>query len=225
MNAAIQQLQFENTRFDTVERDGETWLRLPQIGVALGYANPYKLLQVFERNASEFNHSMTTLLKLPTAGGEQTVRVFSLRGAHLLGMFARTPKAAAFRHWVLDVLEAAAKGQPAPSATDARLDRVIGLLEKLIEVLPVLIKTAAGKGGRRRARPMYVADLAQIKTMKADGAVLGDIVAATGFSQTQIYYVLDGQVRTTHDGRVVLVHRMRQQLAGQAQIALQGGAA
>lgn len=49
---------------------------------------------------------MTALVKLPTAGGEQQVRVFSLRGAHLLGMFARTDKAASFRKWVLDILDA-----------------------------------------------------------------------------------------------------------------------
>jgi hypothetical protein len=33
------------------------------------------------------------------------VRIFSLRGAHLLGMFARTARAAEFRRWVLDILE------------------------------------------------------------------------------------------------------------------------
>lgn len=33
------------------------------------------------------------------------VRIFSLRGCHLLAMFARTPVAKAFRRWVLDVIE------------------------------------------------------------------------------------------------------------------------
>ena len=33
------------------------------------------------------------------------MRVFSLRGAHLLAMFARTPKAKEFRRWVLDILD------------------------------------------------------------------------------------------------------------------------
>ena len=32
-------------------------------------------------------------------------RIFSLRGCHLLAMFARTPVAKAFRRWVLDVIE------------------------------------------------------------------------------------------------------------------------
>ena len=48
---------------------------------------------------------MTQVMPLPTAGGVQQVRVFSLRGAHLLGMLANTDKAKAFRRWVLDVLD------------------------------------------------------------------------------------------------------------------------
>ena len=48
---------------------------------------------------------MTALVKMKTRGGEQEVRVFSLRGAHLLGMFARTDRAKAFRRAVLDVLD------------------------------------------------------------------------------------------------------------------------
>ena len=48
---------------------------------------------------------MTAMVKMQTRGGEQDVRVFSLRGAHLLGMFARTERAKRFRRQVLDVLD------------------------------------------------------------------------------------------------------------------------
>jgi hypothetical protein len=34
------------------------------------------------------------------------MRVFSLRGAHLIGMFSRTAKGEEFRRWVLDQLDA-----------------------------------------------------------------------------------------------------------------------
>jgi len=46
------------------------------------------------------------------AGFDQAreARLFSARGAHLLAMFARTPVAKQFRHWVLDVLEGACAG-------------------------------------------------------------------------------------------------------------------
>ncbi len=42
---------------------------------------------------------------MTTPSGKQDSRVFSLRGAHLIAMFARTPKAKEFRRWVLDILD------------------------------------------------------------------------------------------------------------------------
>ena len=105
-------LSFHNVDFDITDIHGQPWLRLPQIGVALGYANPYKVQQVFDRNTDEFTDSMTQVIELPTAGGKQQVRVFSLRGCHLLGMLARTKVAKEFRRWVLDVLEKEVSGSP-----------------------------------------------------------------------------------------------------------------
>lgn len=116
MNAQIS-LSFRDVNFDITDIHGQPWLRLPQIGVALGYANPYKVQQVFDRNADEFTDSMTQVIELPTAGGKQQVRVFSLRGCHLLGMLARTKAAKEFRHWVLDVLEKEVSGSPSPKTT------------------------------------------------------------------------------------------------------------
>lgn len=98
-------LVFESTEFDVVDIHQIPWLRLPQIGAALDYANPYKLQQLYDRNADEFTDDMTQVIDLPTAGGIQPVRIFSPRGCYLLGMLARTEKAKAFRSWVLDVLE------------------------------------------------------------------------------------------------------------------------
>jgi prophage antirepressor-like protein len=49
---------------------------------------------------------MTALVKMDTAGGAQEVRIFSLRGCHLLAMFSRTPVAKEFRAWALDILDA-----------------------------------------------------------------------------------------------------------------------
>lgn len=51
---------------------------------------------------------MTQLVEItaqPQNGAEGRARIFSLRGCHLLAMFARTPVAKAFRKWVLDVIE------------------------------------------------------------------------------------------------------------------------
>ena len=49
-------------------------------------------------------------------------RVFSLRGAHLLAMFARTPVAKEFRKWVLDILDREVEQSPiAKQFTDEEL--------------------------------------------------------------------------------------------------------
>ena len=116
-------LSFHNVDFDITDIHGQPWLRLPQIGVALGYANPYKVQQVFDRNADEFTDSMTQVIELPTAGGKQQVRVFSLRGCHLLGMLARTKVAKEFRRWVLDVLEKEVSGSQPKLAQTTVADR------------------------------------------------------------------------------------------------------
>lgn len=126
----MQALAFRDTQFDIIDRNGHPWLRLPQVGAALGYANPYKVQQVYDRNADEFTDQMTTVVKLPdllpqseVAGQVREVRIFSLRGAHLLGMFARTKVAAEFRKWVLDVLDrevAQEQAKPAPTLTTRR---------------------------------------------------------------------------------------------------------
>lgn len=112
-------LSFNKTKFRITKRSGQVWLRGAQIALALGYQNPENAAKdIFKRHAQEFTDNMTAVVKIKTKGGEQETRIFSLRGAHLLGMFARTEKAAAFRRWILDVLdneiERAPKALPSP---------------------------------------------------------------------------------------------------------------
>lgn len=119
-------LAFRNTEFEVIDRNSQSWLRLPQIGVALGYASPYKVQQVFERNAEEFTDKMTAVVELPTKGGIQQVRIFSLRGAHLLAMLSRTKVAKEFRHWVLDILEGVTEASNEPRYSPTLLGTTIG---------------------------------------------------------------------------------------------------
>lgn len=137
-------LTFGNTTFEVVDRTGQPWIRLPQIGAALGYANQYKVQKVYERHSDEFTDSMTAVVKLNTAGGEQDVRIFSLRGAHLLAMFARTTTAKAFRRWVLDILDQYV-GSSRPEKTRKSLpsglkveqqDAIKQLIKARVDVLP-----------------------------------------------------------------------------------------
>lgn len=102
----MQALAFHNTQFDIVDRNGQSWLRSPQIAEALGYADPSSINRIYARHAKEFTSAMTGSVKLTDPNGDlQDTRIFSLRGAHLLGMFARTAVAQEFRRWVLDVLD------------------------------------------------------------------------------------------------------------------------
>lgn len=73
MNALA--LTFNDVQFDVVDRNGQPWLRLPQIGAALGYANPYKVQKVYDRNKDEFTDSMTAVVKLPDLNPEAGMQV------------------------------------------------------------------------------------------------------------------------------------------------------
>lgn len=86
--------------------DGQVWIGATQIGLALRYANPETaVIKLFNRNIEEFSINMTRLIEMKTNGGLQSIRVFSLRGCHLIAMFAKTGIAKEFRKWVLDILD------------------------------------------------------------------------------------------------------------------------
>ena len=111
-------LVFQSHTLSTIEHDNQLWLRIPQIGVALGYANPEKAItKIYARHSDEFTSSMTRIVEVETRGGEQKVRVFSLRGCHLVAMFAKTPVAKEFRRWILDILDAEADKMQLPAPT------------------------------------------------------------------------------------------------------------
>lgn len=114
-------VQFQNHTLQVHARNGKPWLSSGDIGTALGYGvrqgavnltdppctkSPAdEVNRLYARNADEFTDEMTAIIRLPTGRGIQDVRVFSPRGCQLIGFFARTDRAKAFRAWVLDVLE------------------------------------------------------------------------------------------------------------------------
>ena len=99
-------LTFQNTTLSVINQHNQTYFTANDLGLALGYVDAIRSVkQIYDRNADEFTAEMTALIEMPTAGGIQKVRIFSLRGAHLIAMFARTKIAKAFRKWVLDVLD------------------------------------------------------------------------------------------------------------------------
>ena len=99
-------LTFQNTTLSVINQNNQTFLTGSDLGIALGYSKPLQsVTNLYNSNADEFTPEMTALVEMQTAGGLQKVRIFSLRGAHLIAMFARTKIAKAFRKWVLDVLD------------------------------------------------------------------------------------------------------------------------
>lgn len=99
-------LTFQNTTLSVINKNNQTFLTGSDLGIALGYSKPLQsVTNLYNSNADEFTAEMTALVEMQTAGGIQKVRIFSLRGAHLIAMFARTKIAKEFRKWVLDVLD------------------------------------------------------------------------------------------------------------------------
>ena len=99
-------LTFQNTTLSVINQNNKTFFTATDLGNALEYIQPsIAVMKIYDRNADEFTAEMTALVEMPTAGGLQKMRIFSLRGAHLIAMFARTKIAKEFRKWVLDILD------------------------------------------------------------------------------------------------------------------------
>lgn len=108
----MKELMFQDNSLRLVERDGQVWVGAADIARALGYARADKVTRIYDRHSGEFSVSMSTMAMLPdldpqtgVPGQSRLNRLFSLRGAHLVAMFARTAKGQEFRRWLLDLIE------------------------------------------------------------------------------------------------------------------------
>lgn len=116
------ELTFHNTNFSYMEMAGQIWLTAAEVGEALGYSDDKAIHRLYRKHVDEFTVNMTGVVKVTTPGGVQDSRVFSLRGAHLMGMFSRTTVAKEFRRWVLDILDREVANSPiAKQFTDEEL--------------------------------------------------------------------------------------------------------
>ena len=105
-------LTFNDVTLTIIIYQNSPWIRAAELAHALGYSDTRKITHLYERNADEFTPEMTQVIEIsdvPEMGILENLkhkaRIFSLRGCHLVAMFARTPVAKAFRRWVLDVLD------------------------------------------------------------------------------------------------------------------------
>lgn len=151
-------IRFHDTQFTVIPHHGQPWLTATQIAQALGYASDDAVSRIYRRNADEFTPCMTGTVNLTVPGNPMPipVRIFSLRGAHLIAMFSRTALAKEFRRWVLDVLdrETAAHPQPLTMLTDDELhslawlwraaDYMMGAARRIYPLLDVAEHREAG---------------------------------------------------------------------------------
>lgn len=176
-----QSLCFQSVEFDVIPQNSQPWVRGYQIGTALGYGEnaDVSIRKLYTRHADEFTPAMTAVVTLPTEGGPQETRIFSLRGCHLLAMFARTPVAKAFRRWVLDVIEQ--YGDRVPVAHPVTLNDAPISPEQRAE-LKLIVDSKAGmvpKAVQRRAykeiwtrfnRHFHIAEYKQLPCSRMDEA-------------------------------------------------------
>ena len=101
----------ELTLTPVTQNDGQIWLTSTELAMALGYARTDNISKIYSRNKDEFTNKMTSVIQMvvkgfgSAKGNKRDVRIFSLRGCHLIAMFARTDIAKNFRKWVLDILD------------------------------------------------------------------------------------------------------------------------
>lgn len=104
-------LTFNDVTLTLISYQNSPWIRAAELARALGYSDDSIVSRLYRKHADEFTPEMTQLIGISAEdqngllGNSGRCRIFSLRGCHLVAMFARTPVAKAFRRWVLDVLD------------------------------------------------------------------------------------------------------------------------
>lgn len=116
------QLVFKSRTLEAVEHEGKFWFTASTLATALEYADARSVTNIYNRNSDEFTPCMSQVINMITSGQinglqHKKVRVFSLRGAHLIVMFACTSVAKEFRRWVLDLIEQTPELIPTASPT------------------------------------------------------------------------------------------------------------
>lgn len=163
-------LCFNEFTFSPVIRDSQPWFKSSELARALGYKDENSVRRIYERNADEFTENMTQVVEnLDTVNLTVRARIFSLRGCHLLAMFARTPVAKAFRRWVLDVIEQYGDRVPVDAQTP-----ITGALSRISS------RTIAGELHKRHSTVLDAISRAAAVCPQRDAFVRGNYVDAKG---------------------------------------------
>lgn len=146
--------------------DGKIWFAAKQAATLLGYTNAKSIANLYNRNADEFTTSMSLVTHTVTSGKinglqHKKVRIFSLRGLHLLGMLAETPIAKDVRKWVLDLIEQEASAPQVGGIrhTIEQMQHIVASAQKASD------EDASDAGRRLRKRQGDLPELAKAKKL------------------------------------------------------------
>lgn len=127
-------VQFNNHNIQIIERTNQLWLSSGDIALALGYEKTKSITNLYNNHKEEFD-GMTEVIDSVTSNSmSRRQRIFNREGAWLIGMFARTPKAAEFRKWVLKVLGAVADNQLPAVPAPVDMKAIGGMVKKCTAV-------------------------------------------------------------------------------------------
>ena len=164
-----QALCFNEFTFSPVTRDNQPWFKSSELARALGYSSEKAVANIYRRNEDEFSNDMSVVINSSTTGIPVMTHIFSLRGCHLLAMFARTPVAKAFRKWVLDVIERYGDRVPVDAQTPPT-----GTLSRISS------RTIAGELHKRHSTVLDAISRAAAVCPQRDAFVRGNYVDAKG---------------------------------------------
>ncbi|EKN5913164.1 TPA: hypothetical protein RM800_003937 [Yersinia enterocolitica] len=148
---ARREFHFHKITLTPIHDRVDIWFTSSDLAKALGYASTKSITNLFSGNSEEFSEAMTMVIGVMTNGinnnlREKRVRIFSLRGAHLIAMLARTAVAKEFRKWVLDILDREAEHSPITKQfTDEELctlcwlwRNAVSMISNSADVYPIL---------------------------------------------------------------------------------------
>ncbi|WP_005029224.1 BRO family protein [Bilophila wadsworthia] len=173
--------------FSPVQHQSTLWVRAAELARALGYAQENSVSRIYRSNADEFTPDMTQVIEITAQSRNSSsqkivdgrCRIFSLRGCHLLAMFARTPVAKEFRKWCLDVIEKYGEQFPidhpvtlndAPISPEQRAELKL-IVDSKAGMVPKAVQRRAYKEiWTRFNRHFHIAEYKQIPCSRMDEA-------------------------------------------------------
>ena len=235
-STAMQAFAFDSHAVRVVDIDGQPWFVAKDVCACLeidNHRNAVARLDDDEKDGVQI---------LDAIGREQETTVINESGLYaiiLRSQGAMTPgtPAHAFRKWVTaEVLPAIRRtgGYNAPGlgqSMDAKLDRmldglgqvmavlprVLDVMEQMLHAMPKMLEATRPAQRQPGRKKMFAEDAARIQALSAKGYLLDDLVAETGFSQSQCWGVVSGRYKVLESGRVSI--DLRTDLARAAEAA------